>query len=84
MLAVVLALLALGGFLFFLTLISGGWFIYFLMVVLALIAFGCLHYLLWGRMMMEETAGEREEAELQAHAELNEWDLPEPDRPRRP
>jgi arginine exporter protein ArgO len=81
MLAVALTLLAVGGFLFFLTLISGGWVIYFLEVVLALIAFAGLHYLLWGRMMMDETAGEREEAELQAKAELSEWDLPEAQRP---
>jgi fatty acid desaturase len=82
MLAVVLTILALGGFVFFFTLISGGWFIYFVLIVLAMVAFGGLHYLLWGRLMMRETVGEREDAAQQAKAELKEWDLPEPERPR--
>src|SRR5690349_7283359 len=65
-LAVMLTVLAIIGFLFFLTLLTGGWAVYFVLVVFGLVAFGGLHYLLWGRLMMQETAGEREEAEFQA------------------
>src|SRR5262245_5925068 len=82
MLAVMLTVLAVGGFVFFFTLISGGWFVYFILLVLAMIGFAGLHYLLWGRLMMQETAGEREEAELKAQAEIKDWDRPDPERPR--
>jgi fatty acid desaturase len=79
-LAAMLTVLAAAGFLFFLMMLTGGWVIYLILVVLGIIGFGGLHYLLWGRLMMEETAGEREEAEFRAKLELNEWDLPESDR----
>lgn len=80
LLVVMLTLLAVMGFLFFAFMLTGGWVIYFALVLLAIAAFAGVHYLLWGRQMMEDTTGEREDAELLAKAELNEWDLPERDR----
>ena len=49
---------------------------------LVIAALGFINYLLWGRSMMQATAGEREEAELKAREELEPWNLPEPRRPR--
>jgi hypothetical protein len=82
MLAVMLTLSAVVGFVFFLMILTGGWVIYLGMVLLAMVGFGGLHYLLWGRLMMNETVGEREEVELRDQMDLKEWDLPE-DKPAR-
>jgi hypothetical protein len=79
MLAVMLAVL---GGVFALVLLTGGFLLYLLLAAAGVAVLGGLHYLLWGRLMSEETAGEREEAELRDRAELQEWDLPEPRRPR--
>jgi hypothetical protein len=35
-----------------------------------------VHYLLWGRSMARNTAGEREEEEMREQLEPNEWDVP--------
>jgi hypothetical protein len=66
----------------FLILITGGFLFYLLLAAGGVAALGGLHYVLWGRLMSEETAGEREEAEVQSRLELNEWDLPAPRRHR--
>jgi hypothetical protein len=81
-LAVMLALLGLGGFLFFLALISGGFFLWVYLIVAIIGAFAGLHYLLWGRGMMASTAGEREEEEARARAEEDGWADEDPRRPR--
>src|SRR5262245_7798779 len=78
-LAIMLAALGLGAFLFFLALITGG---FFRGVYLITTGFGCLaylHYLVWGRSMMEATAGEREEEEFRARLNEDGW----ADAPRR-
>jgi hypothetical protein len=55
-------------FLLLLVLISGGYFIYLVGIIAALGAFGGIHYLLWGRLLAQETAGEREEEDLRLRA----------------
>jgi hypothetical protein len=54
--------------LFALVLIGGGYFFCLVGIVIAMAAFGGLHYLLWGRLMVRETAGEREEELLRERA----------------
>jgi Flp pilus assembly protein TadB len=66
----------------FLILITLGYILWIIPGVAAVAALGLFHYLLWGRMFSQSVAGEREEAELQANLEANDWDLPEPRRPR--
>jgi hypothetical protein len=62
------AMLAMFGLLVLIVLTSGfvlyvgGW-------VLAFIALGSVHYLLWGRAFEQQTAGEREEAEWRERVE---------------
>jgi hypothetical protein len=54
-----------GGFAcLLLVLLTGGFFFYFGLVVLGLTGLGLFHYMVWGRAMSEQTAGEREEMEL--------------------
>jgi hypothetical protein len=82
LLTIFFAALAGGGFLLFLILVTGGFFLYVLLVGGLVAAFGGLHYLLWGRGLSEQTAGEREEAEVRARMEAEPWSLPEAHRPR--
>jgi hypothetical protein len=44
------------------------------LLILAVVA--GVHYLLWGRAMARNTAGEREEEEMRERLEPNEWDVP--------
>jgi hypothetical protein len=81
-LTILLALLGSSGVLFFLVLITGGLLLYVVLGTVAVAALGLINYLLWGWLFSRATAGEREEAELQDRMELNDWDLPEPRRPR--
>jgi hypothetical protein len=81
-LAVMLALLVIAGGMGFLILITGGLFVYLLLIAAGIAGLVTLNYFFWGRLMLEETADERAEAQAQADNELNEWDLPEPRRPR--
>jgi hypothetical protein len=37
-------------------------------VVCAMVAFGALHYFMWGRLLLEQTAGESEEEQLRQRA----------------
>jgi hypothetical protein len=82
LLTIFFAVLAGGGFLLFLVLVTGGFFLYPLLVGGGIAAVGGLHYLLWGRGLTEQTAGEREEAEFRARMEAEPWSLPEAHRPR--
>jgi hypothetical protein len=45
-----------------------------LVLILGVVA--SAHYLLWGRAMARNTAGEREEEEMRERMEPNEWDVP--------
>jgi hypothetical protein len=74
------ALLA-GGILFFLVLVSGGFFVFVVAAVLAIALVGLLHYLLWGYNLSQEVASEQEQAETRAQADAQEdqerfWDRP--------
>ena len=47
-------------------------------VGIILILYGMFHYLLWGKMLSEQVAGEREEEQLRQRAEVEEWPVPDP------
>jgi hypothetical protein len=81
-LALMLATLVIGGGFAFLSIITGGLVVAVLLTAAGIAGLVTLNYFFWGRLMSEETAEERAEAQLQAENELNEWDLPEPRRPR--
>jgi hypothetical protein len=82
LLTIMLTGVGVGGFLLFMILVTGGFFFYVLLGVAGIAALGFVNYLLWGRSMMQATAGEREEEEAKARDELEPWNLPEPRRPR--
>lgn len=69
MLPVMLSLVTLGGFLLFLILVSGGFFLYVLAGVFGIFAFGVVHYLTWGLAMHQQTEGDREEERLREEVE---------------
>src|SRR5262245_10736854 len=75
-LTVALVIILSGLFIFFMNLISLGIFMHVAAALVALALVGFLHYVLWGHALSEQTAGEREEAELRAKmdAEKDEWD----------
>jgi hypothetical protein len=62
-LSIFLALLVASGVFLFLVVISGGFFFYLLLVMLAVAAFGGLHYLLWGRAMTGQPPAEEGQAD---------------------
>jgi hypothetical protein len=47
--------------LLFLVILTGGFFLYFLLVVGAIVSIALMHYLLWGRAFEAQTEGDREE-----------------------
>jgi len=51
---------------------TGGWAMYVVWVGGAIMAFGLIHYGLWGQWMSRQTAGEREEEEGRQKAEARE------------
>lgn len=51
-------------FLTFLVVITGGFFFWVALITGSFAMMGWLHYVLWGKALMERTAGEREEMEL--------------------
>jgi fatty acid desaturase len=62
------------GVLFFgvvLVLLSGGFFMYVVLLPAAIFLMGLLHYVLWGRAFTEEVAGEREEEQLRQRAQAD-------------
>jgi hypothetical protein len=74
MLAIMLTAVVLGVFGVFMIVVTGGLLLQLLGVVIAGSAIGWIHYRLWGRTLVEKTAGEREEAELRDKLEGEEWD----------
>ena len=67
-----LALLFGGGTIFFLDVITFGMFGYVIGAALLFAGVGYVHYLTWGRAMMDEVAGEREEHRLREAMEAPE------------
>jgi hypothetical protein len=79
---VLCAFVGIPGFVFF-VILTGGLFVWLLIGAAGIGVLGAFHYLLWGRAFSHETAGEREEAELRAEIEEEEWPYGEPDEYRR-
>ena len=76
LLIVLLAVLVVGGSIFFLNFVTFGFFGWVVVIALGVMLFGWLNYLLWGRSLDRETARERAEWEAQQQAE--EWRAPPP------
>jgi hypothetical protein len=58
------------GFLLLLLVVATeGWAVYAIGIAAAIGMFGLAHYLLWGRLLLQQTAGEREEEEARRRAE---------------
>ncbi len=68
-LAFFLAVFLGGACLFFLNIVSGGFFSYVLAAVVILAVVGYLHYLVWGRAFSRQVAQERAELEAQERYE---------------
>jgi hypothetical protein len=66
-----------GFFALLLVVATGGWAVYVIGVALAIFLFGGIHYLLWGRLMLQQTAGDREEEELRQRIEDMDDEPPE-------
>lgn len=62
-----------------LMLIAGGWLIVLAMVLGGMAFLGCMHYFLWGKLLSDEVAGEREEEILRERAAAPEWPEEEKD-----
>ena len=73
MLPLMLSIITLGGILLFLILVSGGFFLYVLAGVCALLFVGLVHYLLWGAALHQQTEADREEARLREETEETLW-----------
>jgi threonine/homoserine/homoserine lactone efflux protein len=71
-LAIVLTGGLVGLLLLLLILATGGWAVHIVWITAAILGFGGVHYLLWGRTMLQQTAGEREEEEVRRRAEERE------------
>jgi hypothetical protein len=82
MLTIILVTVFGGGVFFFLNFVSLGIFSYVIGIVAAIAIVGTLHYIFWGFDLTQETAGEREEAELKARLEMEEKQ-PVSDQPKR-
>src|SRR6478672_6426942 len=74
MLAIMLSMITLAGFGVFLIVVTGGLLLQIAGIVLIGIVVGWFHYRLWGRSLVTQTAGEREEAELRAKLEKDQWE----------
>ena len=79
---VLFAFMGLLGTVVVMTILTWGLFLYVIPVVAGVALFVGLNYLLWGRGMLQDTAGEREEEELRASMERPPWELSEPEQPR--
>src|SRR5579872_684166 len=73
-LSVLFTVLALGFFVFVLIFISGGFFLWVILLAGSILGVGLLHYLLWGRAFSASVAGEREEEQLRQRAAALEED----------
>jgi hypothetical protein len=72
------------GLLFVFTILTGGFLLYIMAVLAVATVVGWMHYLLWGRALTQQTAGDREEMEARERAEEDDdggW-LDETRRPR--
>ncbi|HEV3235372.1 MAG TPA: hypothetical protein VGZ25_00190 [Gemmataceae bacterium] len=76
MLAAMFALFLGGGFLLFLTAITGGAILLVPIGLAALGLIGAFHYFLWGRSMSQATEEERIEEQRRRELEVDEWDAP--------
>jgi hypothetical protein len=65
----------------FFNIVTGGLFILLLVLMAGVGVLGVINYFLWGRGFSRETAGEREEEQLRARMEAEDW--PYDDRPER-
>jgi hypothetical protein len=74
MLAIMLTAIVLGIFGVFMIVVTGGLLLQIIGVVTIGTAIGWVHYRLWGRSLVNRTAGEREEAELMAKLEKDQWE----------
>jgi nicotinamide riboside transporter PnuC len=81
-LTVLFAIVGSLGIFIFLMVVTWGLFAYVLLVLVGIAGFGILNYWLWGRGMMRDTAGEREEEELRANMERPLSELSETEQPR--
>ncbi len=57
-----------GFFLFVLVLLTGGLFLYVVLLVAFIGFLALFHYVLWGKLMSDSVAGEREEEQLRQRA----------------
>ncbi len=71
-LAVLLTVVVGAGFVFFLVLITGGLLIEIVAALAGISLFGYVHYLLWGRSLSQQVAGERAAEEDQACPDVDE------------
>ncbi len=77
-LTIMLTLVAGVGIVLFLTIITSGFFLYCLIGLAGIAVFGAMHYLVWGRLFVQEVAAERAEEERRVQAEEEpEWFIPE-------
>ncbi len=79
-LTIMLTLIAAGGILLFLTIITSGFFLYVLVGLAAIALFGSLHYVLWGRLFMRQMGAERAEEVRRTRDEDEPWFIPEDER----
>jgi hypothetical protein len=77
-LSLMMAAAVVGLFALLLVVATGGWAVYVIWIGAAIFLFGAIHYLLWGRMMLQQTAGDREEEEMRQRAEEREEEPPAP------
>jgi hypothetical protein len=68
--------------LLFFEVLTGGLLSYLLLSVAILAVLGFINYLLWGRSLNRQVAGEREEEELRTQMEAEQWPYDDPP-PRR-
>jgi len=83
--SILTVLLAVGGalgILVILIIITWGLVLYVILIAAGVAGLILLNYFLWGRGMMEATAGEREEEQVRASMERQPWELPETEQPR--
>ncbi len=78
-LSLMMAAMVAGFFALLLVVATGGWAMYVIWIGGAIFLFGGIHYLLWGRMMLRQTAGDREEEELRQRIAEREDEPPAPE-----
>jgi hypothetical protein len=69
--------------LLFFEVLTGGLLSYLLLSVVILAVLGFINYLLWGRSLNRQVAGEREEEEFRTRMEAEQWPYDDPPPPRR-